>query len=141
MVNQLLQYVDLLMNANTFKLKKPLALRSTLLSWEVKNECALWITRSKNHLSVPIWWSRCEHACALRHFSRVRFFETPWTIARQVPLSMGFSRQGYLSGLSCPPLGDLPDPEIKPRFLASPALEGGFFTTKPPPGSIAALKL
>ena len=44
---------------------------------------------------------------------------TPWTIACQAPLSMGFSRQGYWSGLPFPSLGDLPDPGIKP---GSPAL-------------------
>ena len=47
----------------------------------------------------------------------------------QAPLSMGFSRQEYLSGLPCPPPGDLPDPENKPASLMSPALAGGFFTT------------
>ena len=130
MVNQLLQYVDLLMNANTFKMKKPLELLSTLLSWEVKNECALWITWSKNQLSVSIWLSGCERACVLRRFSHVRFFETPWTIACQAPLSVGFSRQGYWSGLSCFPPGDLPDPGIEPRSLAPPALHSGFSTTK-----------
>ena len=44
--------------------------------------------------------------------SHVRLFETPWTIARQAPLSTGFSRQEYWSGLPCPPPGDLPDLEI-----------------------------
>ena len=38
---------------------------------------------------------------------------TPWTVARQAPLSVGFSRQKYWSGLPCPPPGDLPDPRIK----------------------------
>ena len=42
---------------------------------------------------------------------------------------MGFSRQEYQSGLSCPPLGDLPDPGIEPAFLTSPALANGLFTT------------
>ena len=42
---------------------------------------------------------------------------------------MGFSRQEYWSGLTCPPPGDLPDPGIEPAFLTSPALAGGFFTT------------
>ena len=42
---------------------------------------------------------------------------------------MGFSRQEYWSGLPCPPPGDLPDPEIAPESLTSPALAGGFFTT------------
>ena len=48
----------------------------------------------------------------------------------KVPLSMGFSRQEYWSGLSCPSPGDLiPDPGIEPAFLMFPALAGGFFTT------------
>ena len=47
----------------------------------------------------------------------------------QAPLSMGFSRQEYCSGLPFPPPGDLPDAEIKPVSLASPELAGGFFTT------------
>ena len=54
---------------------------------------------------------------------------TPWTVARQAPLSMGFSRQEYWSGLPFPPSGDLPDPGIKPVSLTSPVLAGGFFTT------------
>ena len=54
---------------------------------------------------------------------------TVWTVASQVPLSMGFSRQEYWSGLPFPPPGDLPDPGIKPMSLTSPALAGGIFTT------------
>ena len=45
------------------------------------------------------------------------------------PLSMGFSRQEYWSGLPCPPPGDLPDLGIEPLSLTFPALVGGFFTT------------
>ena len=52
------------------------------------------------------------------------------TVALQAPLSMGFSSQEHWSGLLCPPPGDLPDPGLEPRSLASPALAGGFFTTK-----------
>ena len=47
-------------------------------------------------------------------------FVTLWTVAHQAPLSMGFSRQDYSSGLPCPPPGDLPNPGIKPT---SPALQ------------------
>ena len=65
----------------------------------------------------------------LSRFSRVRLFATSRTIARQAPLSMGFSRQAYWSGLPCPPPGDLPDPGARPASLVSPALTGGFFTT------------
>ena len=53
----------------------------------------------------------------------------PMMIACQAPLSMGFSRQRYWSGLPCLPPGHLPDPGIKPTSLKSPALAGGFFTT------------
>ena len=69
-----------------------------------------------------------EDACVLSRVC-VQPFVTPWIISCQAPLSMGFSRQEYWSGLPCPPPGDLPDPGIKPVPLASPALAGGFFTT------------
>ena len=57
---------------------------------------------------------------------------TLWTIIHQAPLSAGFSRQEYWSGLLCPPPGDLPDLEIEPLSLMSPALASGFFTTSTP---------
>ena len=66
------------------------------------------------------------------HFNRVRFFMTPWTVARQAPLSMGFSRQEYWSGLPFPFPGDLSNPGIEPVSLMSPVLAGRFFTTAPP---------
>ena len=53
---------------------------------------------------------------------------TLWTVARQAPLSMGFPRQEYWSGLSFPSPEDLPHPGIEPT---SPSLTGGFFTTEP----------
>ena len=59
----------------------------------------------------------------------VRLFVTPWTVARQAPLSMGFSRQEYWSGFPVPSAGDLPNPGIE---TVSPALAGGFFITEPP---------
>ena len=51
-------------------------------------------------------------------FGHVRLFEIPWTVAHQAPLSMGFSRQEYWSGLPFPAPGDLPDPGIEPMSLA-----------------------
>ena len=48
---------------------------------------------------------------------------TPWTVAHQAPLSMGFSRQDYCNGLPFPPPGDLPDPGIKLTTPASPPLQ------------------
>ena len=64
---------------------------------------------------IHYWFQRFQ----ARMLSHVQLFVTPWTIARQVPLSLGFSRQEYWSDLPCPPSGDLPDPGIEPR---SPAL-------------------
>ena len=64
--------------------------------------------------------------------SRVWLFVTPWTVACQGPLSMGFSRQEHWSELPFPSPGDLPDPRIKPLSPVSPALSNGFFTTEPP---------
>ena len=69
------------------------------------------------------------HGCVLSCFSRVRLFATLWTVAHEAPLTMGFSRQEYWSGLPCCPPGDLPNPGIKPMSLASSALAGVFFTT------------
>ena len=59
----------------------------------------------------------------------IRLFVTPWTVAYQAPLSMGFSRQEYWSGLPFPSPGDLPDPGIEPEF---PALEADALTSEPP---------
>ena len=61
--------------------------------------------------------------------SHVQFFTSPWTVASQVPLSMGLSQQEYWSELPFPPPGELPDPGIEPE---SPVLAGGFFTTEQP---------
>ena len=69
------------------------------------------------------------HADVLSCFSHVQLFATPWTIVHQAPLSMGFSRKEYWSGLPCPLPGDLPNSGIEPVSLMSPALAGVFFTT------------
>ena len=53
----------------------------------------------------------------VKPLSRVRLFATPWTVAYQAPLSMGFSRQEYWSGLSFSSPGDLPNPGIEPPAL------------------------
>ena len=70
----------------------------------------------------------CVCVCA-QSLSHVQLFASPWTIAQQIPLSTGFSRQEYCSGLPFPTPGDLPHPEIEPT---SRALAGEFFTTAPP---------
>ena len=70
--------------------------------------------------------------CVCHSFSHVQLFSTPCTVARQAPLSMGFSRHEYWSGLPFPSPGDLPHPGIEPRspalqtdYLQSESLRGG----------------
>ena len=65
--------------------------------------------------------------------NHVQLFETPWTVARQARLSVGFSRQEYWSGLPFPPPGDLPDPGIGLISLPSPELHVDSLPL-PPPG-------
>ena len=87
--------------------------------------------------SLVVEWLRCRDSnagvcCMLSHFSCIWIFATPWTVAYQAPLTMGFSRQEYWSGLLCPPAGDLPESGIKPMSLMSPTLAGRLFTTSIP---------
>ena len=84
------------------------------------------LTYKINHLSSHL--SSCVKV-KVKSLSHVRLFVTPWTVAYQAPLSMGFSRQEYWSGLPFPSPGDLPDPGIEPRF---PALEADALTSEPP---------
>ena len=79
------------------------------------------MARIWKNLNLHTW----VHVCVLS-YQLCPTLATLWTVAHQAPLSMGFSRQEYWSGLPCPPPGDLPDPGIK---LGSLALAGGFFTT------------
>ena len=69
------------------------------------------------------------HDANPQSLSNVWLFEAPWTVAHQAPLSMGFPRQEYWSGLPFPTPGDLSDPGIQPVSLRSSELAGGFFTT------------
>ena len=69
----------------------------------------------------------CMHAYYITSFMSTSM--TLWTVAHEALLSMGFSRQGYWSGFSCPPPGDLPNPGIELLSPMSPALAGGFLTT------------
>ena len=80
-------------------------------------------------------------ACVcVQSLSRVWLFVTPWTVAHQASLSMGFSRLKYWSGLSFPSPGDLPDPGIEHVSPVSPALAGGFFTIEPPENPRGTMK-
>ena len=69
------------------------------------------------------------HECIL---SYVWLFVSPWTVARQAPLSMAFPRQENCSGLPFPPPGDLPHPGIEPISPVYRALEGRLLITEPP---------
>ena len=77
--------------------------------------------------------------CVLSHLAVVSNSVTQWTAAHQAPLSMGFSRQEYWSGLPCPPPGDLPNPGIESTSLMSHALAGVFFTSEAPVQILALL--
>ena len=94
------------------------------------------------YLRAPISWlceCLCVHACT-QSLSYVWLFATPWTVACQASLAVGFSRQEYWSGMPFPPPGDLPDSRIEPASPAFFALAGGFFTTAPPRKPIAYLQ-
>ena len=67
--------------------------------------------------------------CCAWSFSHIQLFATPWTVARQAPPSMGFSRQEEWSGLPCPPPEDLPNPGIESR---SPTLQADPLPSEPP---------
>ena len=69
-----------------------------------------------NSLPLALW------VCVLSHFSRVRLFVTPWTVALQAPLSIGLSRQEYWSGLPFPSPGDLPNPGLQTHVSCIPCI-------------------
>ena len=93
----------------------------------------IWAKKAKLFTIWPftekVSMSSIGSACVPSHFSRVCLCVALWMVARQAPLSMGFSRQEYWSRLPFSPPGDLPNPEVE---AASPALAGRFFTTVPP---------
>ena len=68
----------------------------------------------------------------LSHFSHVRLFVTPWAVACQAPLSMGFSRKRYQSGLPFPPPGDLPNPRVESTSLCLLHWQAGSLLLVPP---------
>ena len=94
----------------------PITSHPSLLAASLVSPFLLW-----GHSVARRWWLSCQVVSDS--------FVTPRTVAHQTLLSMGFPRQEYWSGLPFPPPGNLLDPGIRP---ASPALEGGLFTTEPP---------
>ena len=74
-----------------------------------------------------VWYHLFLWSCALL-LGHIWFFVTLWTVAHQAPLSVGFSKQEFWSGVPFPTPGSLPDPGIESTNLASPALTSGLFT-------------
>ena len=72
---------------------------------------------------ITSWATRVCVCSTQSCFSRVQLFATLWTVARQTPLSMGFSRQEYQGGLPCPPPGDPSNPGMEPVSPGNPALQ------------------
>ena len=99
---------------------RPLMLTSSSLTWfssKIPHLTGTTIpssTQGRNWVvNLYILCSFLHSTCVLSCSSRVRPCATQWTVSCQTPLSMGFSRQEYWSGLPCPPPGDLPDPDRK----------------------------
>ena len=95
-------------------------------------KCVLSSERSLQCLAYIVHWVIllfCHLKVKVKSLGCVWLFATPWTIAHQVPLSMGFSRQEYWSGLPFLSPWDFPDPGIEPRSLA---LQADAFTSEPP---------
>ena len=80
----------------------------------------------------------CVCVCVCELLSRVQLFVTLWTVSHQAPLSVGFSRQGYWSGLPFPPLGDRPNPGIELESLVSPVLQMASLSAEPPEKPVQA---
>ena len=125
-----LEHIDLPVDFSAFIC--PIVLSTTLIDFSMRVSknyiwteefSGFWLVASENTLLA------CMHA---RSLSCVWLFLTPWTVAGQAPLSMGFSRHEYWSGLPFHPLGDLPDPGIRPASPVSLALASGFFAAEPP---------
>ena len=87
------------------------------------------LTSSGHTENIFILIPLLNNLCVLSRFSRIRLFQTLWSVTRHALLFMGFSRQVYCSGLPCPPSEDLPNPGIELTSLTSPTLVGRFFTT------------
>ena len=94
-------------------LEKEMATHSSILAWEIH--------RQRNLVGYsPVQFSHSVGSNSL---------QPHWIVAHQAPLSMGFSRQEYWSGLPFLSPGDLPDPRIEPE---SPALQVDYLSTEPP---------
>ena len=121
------------------KFVEPSGLLSTDLQWEMDQQTVwalLFVAVDLSFFSPPNVDSFICHLisslCVCANLLQpCPLFATPWTVAHQAPLSMGFSRQEYQSGLPFPSPGDLPDPGIEPGALMSPALQAGSLPAEP----------
>ena len=107
------------------------------ITWPVKEEM-LQIKVMKTIIIADM----CMYTCVPSHFSCVWLSAALWTVACQAPLSIGFSREEYWSGLPCPPPGDLPGQGPNPHLLCLLHWQGGFLPPVPPgkPNAAAAAK-
>ena len=97
----------------------------TKIRWKHFIAALFIIATNRKYLSVKLKYlsvDECIRPCMLSCFNRIQLFLTLWTVVHHVPLSMGFSRQEYWSGLPFPSPEDLPNPGIEPVSLTSPAL-------------------
>ena len=93
----------------------------SLCSWEERGDPPVW--------SLGVGGGCQARAVCTQSFNPGRLFVTPWALAHQTPLSIGFSRQENWSGLPCPPAGDLRNPGIELVSFMSPALAGRILAT------------
>ena len=101
--------------------------QKTMLSLKKKKSKSLTLHKLQKHIKEYIVYKYT--AAAVQLLGHSQLFTTPWTVAHQTSLFMGFPRQDYWSGLPFPSSRDLPGSRIKP---VSPALAGGFFATETP---------
>ena len=105
---------------------------SVVFEFQISNNFNMLFPISHVYLEFTFNCECCilsRNLCVLSCFSHVWLCAALWAVAPQAPLSTGFSRPRYWSGLLCPPPGALPNPGIEPASLVSPVLAGRFFIT------------